>query len=289
MSGGDAPISTSVPISVSGPASDSTASAPSMSKAADGSTAVSRAIPTSGTRVIGSKDGGGLGRRLGDFASTLWELLGVGESSSGRGRMPASVPDRASVSAPPRAEVEIPSLSRPPRAAHGSAAATTRRRPAAGGMQGRYDDLVRSMKRDHGVRVVRWRSSTSGCAWQVHYADGTTARLIESPYPRGPMSCAVFLHEIGHHAIGFGTYRPRCLEEYHAWRWSFEAMIVGGFNVTEGVRRRRDEALHYAIRKAARRGLKRLPLELAPFVPVPDRSRPPLPALLAVASADDAA
>ena len=85
-------------------------------------------------------------------------------------------------------------------------------------MQLRYDGLVDEMKKIHGVRVVKWRSSTSGCAWQVQYADGTNARLIESPYPRGPMSCAVFMHEIGHHAIGFNRYRPRCLEEYHAWR-----------------------------------------------------------------------
>ena len=74
-------------------------------------------------------------------------------------------------------------------------------------MQLRYDGLVEEMKKIHGVRVVKWRSSTSGCAWQVQYADGTNARLIESPYPRGPMSCAVFMHEIGHHAIGFNRYR----------------------------------------------------------------------------------
>lgn len=152
-------------------------------------------------------------------------------------------------------------------------------------MQARYDRLVVDMKRLHRVRVVRWRKSTSGCAWEVHYRDGTMVRLIESPYPRGPMSCAVFLHEIGHHAIGFGRYRPRCLEEYHAWRWSFEQMIDLGFNVTETVRRRRDEALHYAIEKARRRGLRRLPIELEPFLARPDRARPPLPALCTPAEA----
>ena len=149
-------------------------------------------------------------------------------------------------------------------------------------MQLRYDGLVEEMKKIHGVRVVKWRSSTSGCAWQVKYADGTNARLIESPYPRGPMSCAVFMHEIGHHAIGFNRYRPRCLEEYHAWRWSFESMIEMDFNVTEAVRRRRDEALHHAIRKASRRGLKRLPVELLPFLDPPPRGREPLPAILDV-------
>ena len=147
-------------------------------------------------------------------------------------------------------------------------------------MKARDEELVVDMKRRYGIRVVRWRSSTSGCAWQVHYKDGSMARLIESPHPRGPMSCAVFLHEIGHHAIGFGTYRPRCLEEYHAWRWSFETMIVLNLNLTEAVRRRRDEALHYAIQKAARRGLKRLPAELVPFLEPRSRDLAPLPALL---------
>jgi hypothetical protein len=235
---------------------------------------------------------GAIGRRLGDMAATLWDLLGLadparsesttsGDRIGGDGVQVVDPPVIETVDSLPAALVPTPRRS--------AAVRPAVRRHAAGSMQARYDALVRDMKRVHGVRVVRWRSSTSGCAWQVYYADGSTARLIESPYPRGPMSCAVFLHEIGHHAIGFGTYRPRCLEEYHAWRWSFEAMIAGGFNVTEAVRRRRDEALHHAIRKAVRRGLKRLPVELAPFVPVPDRSRPPLPALLHAAPADDAA
>ena len=90
--------------------------------------------------------------------------------------------------------------------------------------------------------------------------------MIEAPYPRGPMSCAVFLHEIGHHAIGLRRYRPRCLEEFHAWRWAIEEMEARGLNVTVGVRRRRDEALKYAVRKALRRGLKRLPIELEPYL-----------------------
>lgn len=188
--------------------------------------------------------------RLEEFAQTLWDLLRVSDGTRAVASKPSVTPE-------------------PTKGVRSSR------------MQARYDQLVLDMKRLHGVRVVRWRKSTSGCAWEVHYRDGTMARLIESPYPRGPMSCAVFLHEIGHHAIGFGRYRPRCLEEYHAWRWSFEQMIDLGFNVTEAVRRRRDEALHYAIEKARRRGLRRLPIELEPFLPRPDRSRPPLPALLA--------
>lgn len=105
----------------------------------------------------------------------------------------------------------------------------------------------------------------SGMAWEVRYRDGTIARLIESPRPRGPMSVAVFLHEIGHHAIGFGRYRPRCLEEYHAWRFAIEAMEKEGILVSEGVKRRMARSLEYAVAKAARRGIRSLPQELAPY------------------------
>ncbi|MEM1424330.1 MAG: hypothetical protein AAGH64_10040, partial [Planctomycetota bacterium] len=131
----------------------------------------------------------------------------------------------------------------------------------------RYDELVRTMLDRYGLRVRKWRTSMSGVAWEVHYRDGSVSRLIEAPRPRGPMSAAVFLHEVGHHAIGLRTYAPRCLEEYHAWAWSLRAMEENGFNVTDRVRRRMAESLAYAVHKARRRGLKRLPSELEPFTP----------------------
>ncbi|MEM9559485.1 MAG: hypothetical protein AAF995_04200 [Planctomycetota bacterium] len=132
-------------------------------------------------------------------------------------------------------------------------------------MRDRYERVTRDMLTRHGVRVRKWRTSMSGVAWQVTYRDGTVSRLIESPRPKGPMSAAVFLHEIGHHAIGFGVYRPRCLEEYHAWRWSLEQMEACGLNVTPAVRARMRDSLAYAVDKARRRGLKRLPDELAAY------------------------
>lgn len=133
--------------------------------------------------------------------------------------------------------------------------------------KGRYEQLVRDMKARYGIRVNRWRSSTSGCAWVVSYEDGTVSRLIESPYPRGPVSVAVFLHEVGHHAIGFDRYKPRCYEEYKAWQWALEQMRELGFNVTPRVEKRVDEALRYAVAKAVRRGIKRLPVELVDYLP----------------------
>tara|TARA_R110002072_G_scaffold103548_1_gene227127 strand:- start:2657 stop:3226 length:570 start_codon:yes stop_codon:yes gene_type:complete len=134
-------------------------------------------------------------------------------------------------------------------------------------MQLKYEQITKQMLAEHGVRVRKWRSSMSGVAWQVTYKDGTMSKLIESPKPKGPMSAAVFLHEIGHHAIGFGTYKPRCLEEYYAWKFSIEKMEELGLNVTDRVHQRMHDSLEYAVSKALRRGLKKLPEELVPYLP----------------------
>jgi hypothetical protein len=139
------------------------------------------------------------------------------------------------------------------------------RKPTA--QQDRYDRLVHDMKSLYGLKVRKWRSSTSGVAWETQWADGTRTRMIESPYPRGPMSCAIFLHEVGHHAIGLAAVKPRCLEEKRAWDWSLSTMHELGFNVTDRVVARRDDALRYAVAKALRRGIKRMPEEMLPWCP----------------------
>lgn len=132
-------------------------------------------------------------------------------------------------------------------------------RPTRQSVQERYDSLVVEMKRTHGVKVRKWRKSSSGVAWIIRYRGGREVKLIEAPYPRGPMSCAIFLHEIGHHAIGLGIHKPRCLEEYVVWMWALEQMRQRGFNVTEAVERRVERSMRYAVAKARRRGLQRLP------------------------------
>jgi hypothetical protein len=131
--------------------------------------------------------------------------------------------------------------------------------------------MTRAMLERHGVRVRRWRRALSGVAWTVEYADGRVARLIEAPLPKTPLSAAIFLHEIGHHAIGIGAYRPRCLEEFHAWRFALEAMNEHGIEVTARVRLRVHASLHYAVAKARRRGLRQLPEELQAYTMPPPR------------------
>lgn len=133
----------------------------------------------------------------------------------------------------------------------------------------RYERLTRECLAEYGIRVRKWRTSMTGVAWEVRYQTGGVSRLIEAPRPKGPMSAAVFLHEIGHHAIGFTRYKPRCLEEYHAWMWSLAAMERYGVTITESVKRRVHESLHYAVLKAARRGLRHLPEELVPYAKPP--------------------
>jgi len=84
-----------------------------------------------------------------------------------------------------------------------------------------------------------------------------------------PTQCAAILgagHEIGHHAIGFRRYSPRCLEEYEAWRWAIEEMERRGLNLTDRVRTRMLDSVRYAVRKAHKRGLQRLPVVIAQYL-----------------------
>ena len=106
----------------------------------------------------------------------------------------------------------------------------------------------------------------SGCAWSSHYADGRTVNWIEAPLPRTEISLAVFLHEVGHHAIGFDRFRRRCEEEYHVWQWAIAQMQHAGIEPNERVMRRYRLSMQYAVDKAMRRGLTRLPGPLREFL-----------------------
>jgi len=130
-----------------------------------------------------------------------------------------------------------------------------------------FVDIVRQMKRRHEIRVRKWRRSMSGCAWRVYYHDGRVINWIESPYPKTPISLAIFLHEIGHHVIGFQRYRRRCEEEYHAWVWAIRVMRRLGVEPGEKVQRRFNLSMQYAVGKALRRGIKELPQDLLQFQP----------------------
>lgn len=129
----------------------------------------------------------------------------------------------------------------------------------------RYESLTRGMLARYGIKVRKWRSSMSGVAWTLTFRDGSVSRLIASPKPKGPMSAAVFLHEVGHHAIGIGAVKPRCLEEFAAWAFSIEHMRLHGIPITPRVATRVERSLRYAVGKARRRGLQSLPDALLAF------------------------
>lgn len=192
------------------------------------------------------------------IATTLWDLIKPAriEARRGKGVTPRSDPVQIAVRQRVASSATA-TLVEPKRGRREGRGAT---------MQERYDALVEEMKALHNVRVRKWRKSSSGVAWLIRYHNGSTVRLIESPYPRGPMSCAIFMHEIGHHAIGLGVYKPRCLEEYHVWVWALREMRERGFNVTPAVEKRFHDSMKYAVRKAMRRGLAAVPEELAAYL-----------------------
>jgi hypothetical protein len=129
----------------------------------------------------------------------------------------------------------------------------------------RFADIVRDLRDKYDLRVRKWRTSMSGCAWRVYHADGRTVNWIESPYPKSPISLAIFLHEVGHHVIGFERYKKRCEEEYHVWVWAIKEMKKLGVQPDERVLRRFNLSMQYAVDKAVRRGIKELPETLHRF------------------------
>jgi hypothetical protein len=134
-------------------------------------------------------------------------------------------------------------------------------------LQRRFDAIVAEMLAAHPLRVKRWRNTLSGVAVLRIYRDGREERSIEAPYPSSPLRLAIFLHEVGHHVLGLGIHRPRCLEEYLAWRYAIDRLAELGIPTDGPVARRFERSMRYAVAKAIRRGIRRLPVELLEFAP----------------------
>ncbi len=130
-----------------------------------------------------------------------------------------------------------------------------------------YAPVVELMKSRYSIRIKKWRRNMSGCAWRVYHPDGRVMNWVEAPLPRTPISLAIFLHEVGHHVIGFDRYKRRCEEEYHVWLWAMEQMKELGVELDERVQKRFALSMEYAVGKAVRRGLKILPEPLMRFLP----------------------
>jgi hypothetical protein len=130
-----------------------------------------------------------------------------------------------------------------------------------------YSTIVDQVKKRHNVRIRKWRRAMSGCAWRTLYTDGRVINWIEAPIPRTPISLAIFLHEVGHHVIGFDRYKRRCEEEYHVWRWTLQAMRDLGIEPDQRVHLRVEKSMQYAVDKALRRGIQKLPSALTQYLP----------------------
>jgi hypothetical protein len=129
-----------------------------------------------------------------------------------------------------------------------------------------FSHIVKEMKDRYRLRVRRWRRQMSGCAWSVFYHDGRRVNWIESPYPKTPISLAIFLHEVGHHAVGFRKYKLRCEEEYHVWQWAFRQMRRLGVTPDDKVSRRFGRSIQYVVRMALRQGMEQVPESLLKFI-----------------------
>ena len=137
-------------------------------------------------------------------------------------------------------------------------------RPSLRDRQQRYEAMVEELKDQYKIHVRRWRKAMSGVAYELRFRDGRIKRLITAPKPRSPVSAAIFLHEVGHHAIGFKRYQPRCLEEYYVWQWALREMLARGIPVTPRVLRHYRRSMFHYARRANQPG-HHLPREVEPF------------------------
>lgn len=128
-----------------------------------------------------------------------------------------------------------------------------------------YNDMVMELKTRYKIRVSKWKSRMCGAAYELTYADGRIKRLIAAPRPRGPVSAAIFLHEVGHHAIGFRRYTLRCLEEYYVWQWAFREMTARNIPIDPRVLRHYRRSMYHYVQRERARGTHHLPPELHTF------------------------
>ena len=134
---------------------------------------------------------------------------------------------------------------------------------------GRYHAMVEELKSRYQIAIRKWRKHMSGVAYELKYRDGRIKRLITAPRPRSPVSAAIFLHEVGHHAIGFRRYKPRCLEEYYVWQWAFREMTTRNIPVDPRVLRHYRRSMFHYVRAAQKRGIRELPHELQQYMEWP--------------------
>lgn len=127
-----------------------------------------------------------------------------------------------------------------------------------------YVQLVRELKHRYKIAIRKWHRHMSGLSYELTYRDGRIKRLISAPRPKSPVSAAIFLHEVGHHAIGFRRYHSRCLEEHYVWQWTFREMESRRIPITPAVMKHFRRSMYHYVKRAHRRA-EHVPAELGHF------------------------
>lgn len=129
-----------------------------------------------------------------------------------------------------------------------------------------YRHIVAETKQRYNIRVWRWRRTLSGCAWRALYIREGVVNWIEAPYPQTPLGLAIFLHEVGHHAIGFDKYSLHCVDEFEAWRWALSRMAELNVRIDGTVLRRVNRSIGRAVSRSLTDGVRTLPERLRPYL-----------------------
>jgi hypothetical protein len=128
-----------------------------------------------------------------------------------------------------------------------------------------YRQMVVELRTRYKIAIRKWRTHMSGVAYELKYPGGAIRRMITAPRPKSPVSAAIFLHEVGHHAIGFRRYSPRCLEEYYVWQWAFREMVQRNIPITPRVLAHYRRSMYHYVHLARKRGVRDIPHELHQF------------------------
>jgi hypothetical protein len=124
--------------------------------------------------------------------------------------------------------------------------------------------MTSELREKYKITVKKWRQRMTGIAYELTYRDGTIKRLISAPRPRSPVSAAIFLHEVGHHAIGFKRYESCCLEEHYVWQWTFREMEARSIPITPRVMKHFRRSMYHYVHRCRKIG-EHVPAELAHF------------------------
>jgi hypothetical protein len=99
-----------------------------------------------------------------------------------------------------------------------------------------------------GCKLRATRSGSSGIAYTRSDDWG-----IEAPRPRGPVSFAIFAHEVGHQLLHRNAKPPRWVREVEAWTFALACFPAFGLAGVDKAEARARRSVGYAFAKSIRR------------------------------------